>query len=209
MYQKPQSYDVCFLRHGVRQTEFFVILDHFLPFYPSKDPQNQNFEKMKKTPEDIIVLQLYTINDSYMMSGSWDMECNGQNVLSFWTIFCPFTSLTTQKIKILKRKQMKKLPGDIIILYRCNINDMMYGSWDTKQSDRIFLPFWTIFRTPSPLPLTTQKIKKILKNEKITWRNYHFAQVYHKLQSHDAWFLRYGAWQNVLSFWTFFCPFMP
>ena len=38
-----------------------------------------------------------------MMYGSWDMECNGQNFLSFWTIFCPFTPLTTQKIKILKK----------------------------------------------------------------------------------------------------------
>ena len=35
----------------------FVILDHFLPFYPPMDPENQNFEKMKKTPEDIIILQ--------------------------------------------------------------------------------------------------------------------------------------------------------
>ena len=50
MYQKSQSYDVWFLRHGVRQTEFFVILGHVLPFYPTNNPQNQNFEKMKKTP---------------------------------------------------------------------------------------------------------------------------------------------------------------
>ena len=28
---------------------FFVILGHFLPFYPLNKPQNQNFEKMKKT----------------------------------------------------------------------------------------------------------------------------------------------------------------
>ena len=30
------------------------------------------------------------INDSHMMHGSSDMECNGQNFLSFWTIFCSF-----------------------------------------------------------------------------------------------------------------------
>ena len=51
------------------------------------------------------------------------MEHNGQNLLSFLTIFCPFTlpSLTIEKIK--------KLPGDII-LHRFNINNnhMMYGS---------------------------------------------------------------------------------
>ena len=57
LHHKWQSYDVWFLRYGVQQTEFFVILDHFLPFYPPMDPENQNFEKMKKIPEDIIILQ--------------------------------------------------------------------------------------------------------------------------------------------------------
>ena len=58
MFQKPQSYDVRFLRCGVRQTEFFGILDNFLPFYSTNNPQNENYEKMKekKTTEDIIDL---------------------------------------------------------------------------------------------------------------------------------------------------------
>ena len=63
VYQKSQSYDVWFLRYGVRQTEFFVILGHFLPFYhppPLNDPKNQNFEKkMKKLPADIILLYIH------------------------------------------------------------------------------------------------------------------------------------------------------
>ena len=91
VYQKSQSYDVWFLRYGVQQTEFFVILDHFLPFYPPMDPENQNFEKMKKTLEDIIILQMFTINDNHMIYDFSDMECNRQNLLSFWTVFCPFT----------------------------------------------------------------------------------------------------------------------
>ena len=49
LYQKPQSYEVWFLRRRVRQTKSFVILGHFLPFYPPNNPQNQNFEKMKKS----------------------------------------------------------------------------------------------------------------------------------------------------------------
>ena len=36
----------------------FVILGHFLPFYPTNNPKNQNFEKMKKNPGDIIILHL-------------------------------------------------------------------------------------------------------------------------------------------------------
>ena len=51
----------------------FLILDHFLPFYPTNDPENQNFNKMKKTPEDII-LQKWTINYNHMMYSSWDMK---------------------------------------------------------------------------------------------------------------------------------------
>ena len=38
------------MRHGVRRTEFFVILDHFLPFYPPNNQKIQNFEKMTKKP---------------------------------------------------------------------------------------------------------------------------------------------------------------
>ena len=37
---------------------------------PPMDPENQNFEKMKKTPGDIIILQICTINDNYMIYGS-------------------------------------------------------------------------------------------------------------------------------------------
>ena len=50
MYHKWQSYDIWFLRYEVWQTEFFVILDHYLPFYPPNNLKNQNFEKLKKTP---------------------------------------------------------------------------------------------------------------------------------------------------------------
>ena len=86
-----------------QQTEFFLILKHFLPFYPLKNPENQNFEKMKKMPGDIIISHKCTINDNNIIYDSWDMKHNRQNFLSFWAIFCPFTLLTSQKIKILKR----------------------------------------------------------------------------------------------------------
>ena len=60
---------------------------------------------MIKTPGDIIILHICTTNDNHMIYGSWDMvrdRCNCY--FSFcWGIFCPFTSLTTQKTKILKK----------------------------------------------------------------------------------------------------------
>ena len=116
VYHKWQSYDVWFLRYGAWQTEFFVILDRFLPFYPPNNPKNQNFEKLKKTPGDIIILHMCTINDNHIMYGFWDIKCDRQNFLSFWTIFCPFTPLTTQKIKILKKW---KNHLEILSLYTC------------------------------------------------------------------------------------------
>ena len=89
--------------------KFFVILDHFLPSYPTNNPKNKYFEKMKKkkkkTSRDIIMLQRCTINDNHMLYGSWDMERDRQNSLSFWTFFCPFTPLTTWKINFWKNEK--------------------------------------------------------------------------------------------------------
>ena len=69
VHQKPQSYDVCYLRQRVRQTECFVILGLFLPFYLTNNPVNQNFEEMK-TLEDIIILHKCTKTENHMMYGS-------------------------------------------------------------------------------------------------------------------------------------------
>ena len=53
-----------------------------------------------------------------MVYGSWDSEQNRQNFLSFWTIFCPFTSLITQKNQNFEK--IKTMHGDII-LHICTI----------------------------------------------------------------------------------------
>ena len=37
--------------------------------------KNQNFKKMKKTPEDIIILHMCIKNFDHMMYSSWDMAC--------------------------------------------------------------------------------------------------------------------------------------
>ena len=56
---------------------FFVILNHFLPFYRPSNPINQNFEKMKKSSRDIIIFDKRTINDNHMIYGSCDMKRDG------------------------------------------------------------------------------------------------------------------------------------
>ena len=103
------------------------------------------------------------INEDHMIYGSWNISCDRQNFSSFWAIFCPFSPLTTWKIKILT---LKKTPADIIILHICNINDnhMMYGSWDMGCDRHNFLSFWTIFCPFTPL--TTRKITILKKWKK-------------------------------------------
>ena len=105
-----------FLRHEARQTEFFVILGHFLPFYSTSKPKNQNFENLKKAPGDIIILHKCTNNHDHdhMLYCSSDMAHDGcKFYFSFWAIFCP---------KSQKLKKMEKIPGDIINLHKCTKN---------------------------------------------------------------------------------------
>ena len=130
MYGSWFSYDVWFLRYGPP-----LLLP---PIYPEK----QIFDKMKKKPEDIIILQMCTINDNHMMYGFWDKECNRHNFLSFWTVFWPFTSLWPEKIKILKNE---KMPGEII-LHKCTKNHMLHCSYDTMHDKcNSYFLFWAIF----------------------------------------------------------------
>ena len=109
-----------------------------------------------------------TKNYDQMMYGSWDMvrdRCNCY--FSFWAIFCPFTPLTAQKIKILEK--WKKGPGDITILHICtkNYDQMMYGSWDMV-CDRCncYFSFWAIFCPFTPL--TDKKNQNFEKMKKIS-----------------------------------------
>ena len=121
VYHKWHSYDVRFLRYRAWWTKFFVILDHFLLFYPSSNPKNQKFEKMKKIPGDIIILHKCIKNHDHMLHCSWDMAHDGCNYyFSFWGIFCPFTPPNSPKNQNFKK--IKKIPGDIIILHMCTKN---------------------------------------------------------------------------------------
>ena len=66
VYQRWQSHDLWLLRYGAWQTEFFVILGHFLNFFlPNNNritkilnPNNKNENKKppQKTPANIIIL---------------------------------------------------------------------------------------------------------------------------------------------------------
>ena len=153
-----------------------------------------------------------TKNHNHMMHGSWGIEWDRQNFLSFWAIFCPITHLAIPRISIFKKwKKNNKNNNNnnnawrLIILHMCTINDnhIVYNSWDTERNRQNFLLFCVIFCPFTKL--TTQKIK-ILKKWNInilqmrTINNNHMMYGYWDSE-HD--------WHSSLSFWAIFCPFIP
>ena len=98
---------------------------------------------------------------------------------------------------------MKKIPGDIILLYI-----HMYHKW--RSYDIWFLKykvsktghFGSFFSS-----LTTWKINYTV--EKNSWRYYHFTYLHHKWQSFDVWFLRYGARQTIFCHSRMFFSLLP
>ena len=101
----------------------------FFAFFPPMDPENQNFEKMKKKLEDVIILQMFTINHSHMIYGFSDIESNRQNFFVILDHFLPFNPSNNPKNPNFEK--LKTAPGDII-LHNCTTNHdhMLYCSLD-------------------------------------------------------------------------------
>ena len=83
-----------------------------------------------------------------------------------------------------------------IILIWCMVSEI----WSAK--DRIFCHYGLFFLPFCPS--IDPENQNFEKNEKNTWRYYHFTNVYHKWQSYDKWFFRYGLQQTKI-----FCNFGP
>ena len=136
-------------------TAKFFVLDNFLP--SSNNPKKQNFEKMKEKTGDITILHNCTINDNHMMYGSWNMKRDGQKFLLFWTVFCPLTHLTTQKIKILKN--WTKFLN--ILFYTMSLKSWSYAipfhSLDMARNEcNCYFSFWAILPFYLPNNLKNQ-----------------------------------------------------
>ena len=108
VHHKWRSYDVWWDMVHDRQIFFFFFfhVEPFSPFYPTSDHnKNQNFEKMKKN------WKYYHFTHVYHKWQSYDVQFPRYE--TWWTeffvtfddffIFCYFTHLTTQKIKIYKK----------------------------------------------------------------------------------------------------------
>ena len=136
------------------------------------------------------------------------MACDGCNCfLSFWAIFCTFTSITAWIMKISKKKKNAcntSAPKIIIICYT------VPEIWCV--TDVIVIFHFGLFFVLLPLTARKMKIpKKKKRRRKKPWRYHHFTQVYQ-----NSWYMLYCSWDMVgdgcnccFSFWTIFCPFTP
>ena len=107
MYQKSQSYDIRFLRYGVTDRIFC----HFRPFFIVLPPYHLLPPPLMTSKIKILKKKTKTKNEkndqryNHMIYDCWNIRCDRQKFLSFWTIFCPFSPLTTWKIKIFTLKK--------------------------------------------------------------------------------------------------------
>ena len=205
MYQKPELYEVRFLRHGVT--------DNFLPFWtifcPFTPLTTHKIEILKKWKKHLEMSSFYTYVPQimiiwYMLYAIWSATDMFFVILSHFLPFDPPNNLKNENFE-----KMKKTPR-YIILQLCITydNHIKYGSWDLvlerqnllfwaifypftllmsqkiknswiwRMMDIIFCHFGLFFALLLVLPssLTTWKMN-ILKKWRKVWRYYHFAHV--------------------------------
>ena len=131
----------------------------FFALLPPQQLQKSKFWKNEKTPRDIIISNRCAIYENHIMFSPWDMEHDRQNIWSLWTIFCPLTSLTTWKIKILnKRKKPLEISFYTSVAKIVIIWYTVPEIWHVK--DVVCFSFWAIFcsfTSPPPPPNSPKK----------------------------------------------------
>ena len=104
-YQKSQSYDLRFLDTDWGQTEFFVVLGHFLLFISSMILKNNILKKMKKVPWNITILHMCTINEDHMIFLRYKARQTEFFVIldHFLLFHCPPDNLENQNFEKLEK----------------------------------------------------------------------------------------------------------
>ena len=215
-----QNFDDIIYRSRDREQNIpkLAILGHLLPCHPSKNSKNQNFEKWKNL---LKISSFYTCAPKITIIWCTVPEMQSETEKFSFCHFGPFFALLSPPLPPPSSpkqsqisefwKKMKKMSGDIILLYihvyhKWRSYDIWFLKYKVQQTEIFvilghFLPF-------QPLDNLENQNFNIEKN---TWRYYHFTHLHYKWQSYDVWFLRYGAQQTelFLSFWAAFCPFTP
>ena len=124
-------------------TDWNCYFKSFFALLLLKNPKNQNFRKNEKISGDNIIFDMCTKNHNHIMYGSWYRvgQIEFFVILDHFLLLYPSNDPKTQNFY-----KIYKMPGDIILLHMCTINEdhMMYSSWDTECNRQYFLSFWTI-----------------------------------------------------------------
>ena len=117
-----------------------VIIFHFgllFALLTPNSPKNQNFKQMKKDPRDTIILHKCTKNHNHVLYCSWDIAHDGCHYyFSFWSIFCLFTPLTAQKIKIKKKNEKNAWRYHFThVCQKLWSNDVLFPKYGARQTD--------------------------------------------------------------------------
>ena len=128
----------------------------------------------------------------------WFLRYEVQQICFFviWAVFffCPLTKAWKMKIS----KQMKKTPGDIIILHKCtkNHDHMLYCSWDMAH-DRCncYFSFSTKIKISKKLTKTPGDIIILYNCSKIMIICYTFPEIWHVT---DLFIFHFGLFSALL-----------
>ena len=130
-----------------------------------------------------------TGNHNHIRCSSWDTEWDRHNFLSFWAMFCRYTTLhpTFNNLEIKILEKWKKAYRDVILQSWCMLPEI----WSV--TDIIFCHARPVFALLPHYWPQQSKFKKSKKPGDII-----LLHVFHKWRSYDAKFLRYGA--NILDY---------
>ena len=153
-----------------------IILGHFLPFNPPKNPKNQNSEKRKNLLE---ISWFYTCTKSHnhMIRSETD-----RIFLSFWAIFCLFTTW---------KSNFEKNEKNTCRYHYQNLDDMIYSSWEKEQNKLKLLILGHFLNFYPPTNLKNQNFEK--------WKNLlEIIFILHKCaKNHNH--MTYGSWdRNII-----------
>ena len=100
------NHDICLLRYGAWSTQFFVILDHCLHFYPPNNSKNQKLEKWEIQVEILSFWTCVPLTTIIlcMVPEIWTLSrADFLVILDCFLHFYPLPTHTTQKSKTLKK----------------------------------------------------------------------------------------------------------
>ena len=120
----PKIMMICFFVPEIWHLTDVIVNFHFGLLFSLLPPNipKKNSKNWKKIPGDNIILHNCTKSHDHTLYSSWDMVHDRYNYFSFWDIFWPFTP--NNSLKNQNFKNMKKAPGDAIILHiRAKNND--------------------------------------------------------------------------------------